>query len=44
VLRIEDDRPRILKIDARGEGVVKAGDITQEGGVEIINPEHHIAT
>ncbi len=44
VLRIDDDRPRILKIDARGEGVVKAGDITHDGGVEVINPEHHIAT
>ena len=44
VLRIEDDRPRIIKIDARGEGVVKAGDITHDGGVEVINPEHHIAT
>lgn len=44
VLRMEDDRPRMLKIDARGEGVVKAGDIIQEGGVEIVNPEHHIAT
>jgi DNA-directed RNA polymerase subunit alpha len=44
VLRMEDDRPRMLKIDTRGEGVVKAGDIIHDGGVEIINPEHHIAT
>jgi DNA-directed RNA polymerase subunit alpha len=44
VLRMEDDRPRMLKIDARGEGPVKAGDIIHDGGVEIINPEHHIAT
>jgi DNA-directed RNA polymerase subunit alpha len=44
VLRMEDDRPRMLKIDFRGEGIVTAGDIFSEGGVEVINPEHHIAT
>ena len=44
VLRIDDDRIKTLKIDAKGEGVVKAGDIILRGGVEVINPEHHIAT
>ena len=44
MLRIDDDRIKTLKIDAKGEGVVKAGDIISEGGVEVINPEHHIAT
>jgi len=44
VLRMDDDRPRMLKIEKKGEGVVTAGDIVHEGGVEIINPEHHIAT
>src|SRR5208337_401952 len=44
VLRVDDDRPRTLKIDARGEGTVKAGDIIHDGGVEVVNPEAHIAT
>jgi DNA-directed RNA polymerase subunit alpha len=44
VLRMDDDRPRMLKIEKKGEGVVTAGDIIHEGGVEIVNPEHPIAT
>jgi DNA-directed RNA polymerase subunit alpha len=44
VLRMDDDRPRMLKIEARGEGTVKAGDIVHDGGVEIVNPDQHIAT
>jgi len=44
VLRMDDDRPRMLKIEKKGEGIVTAGDIVHDGGVEIINPEHHIAT
>lgn len=44
VLRLTDDRPRMLKIEKKGEGVVTAGDIVHDGGVEIINPEQHIAT
>jgi DNA-directed RNA polymerase subunit alpha len=34
----------MLKIDAKGEGVIKAGDILHDGSVDIVNPEHHIAT
>jgi DNA-directed RNA polymerase subunit alpha len=44
VLRLDDDRPRMLKIEKKGEGVVTAGDIVHDAGVEIVNPEHHIAT
>jgi len=44
VLKMDDDKPRTLRIEARGEGEVKAGDLVHDGGVEIINPEHHIAT
>lgn len=43
VLRMTDDRPKVIKIDKKGGGEARAGDITHEGGVEIINPEHHIA-
>jgi DNA-directed RNA polymerase subunit alpha len=43
VLKMTDDRPVLLKIDMKGKKEVKAGDIVHDGGVEIINPELHIA-
>ncbi|MGA6927081.1 MAG: DNA-directed RNA polymerase subunit alpha [Desulfosarcina sp.] len=44
-LRIDDAAPRTVRIEASGEGVVTAGAITSEDGhVEILNPEQHIAT
>jgi len=43
-LRMSDLGPRVLRIEASGECEVKAGDIISDGGVEILNPEHHIAT
>jgi DNA-directed RNA polymerase subunit alpha len=43
VLRMSDDKPRVIKIDKKGGGEVTAGDIVHEGGVEVINPDHHIA-
>ena len=43
-LRMSDPGPRVLQIEASGECEVKAGDIISDGGVEILNPEHHIAT
>nr|HID59224.1 DNA-directed RNA polymerase subunit alpha [Desulfobacterales bacterium] len=43
-LRMSDIGPRTVRIDATGEGVVKAGDIITDGSVEILNPDHHIAT
>jgi len=43
-LRMSDPGPRVLRIEASGECEVKAGDIISDGGVEILNPEHHIAT
>jgi DNA-directed RNA polymerase subunit alpha len=44
VIRMTDDRPALLKIDVKGKREVKAGDITHDGGVEVINPDLHIAT
>lgn len=44
VLKVTDDKPKVMKIDVKGKREVKAGDITHDGAVEIINPEHHIAT
>ena len=43
-LQMPDVGPRVIRIEASGEGEVKAGDIITDGGVEILNPEHHIAT
>jgi DNA-directed RNA polymerase subunit alpha len=43
-LRMSDLGPRVARIEASGEGEVKAGDIITDGGVEILNKEHHIAT
>jgi DNA-directed RNA polymerase subunit alpha len=43
-LRMSDPGPRVLMIEASGECEVKAEDIISDGGVEILNPEHHIAT
>jgi len=40
----EDEQPHIIRIDASGEGEVKAGDIICSSDIEILNPEHHIAT
>ncbi len=43
VLKMTDHKPKVIKIDKKGGGEVKADDITHEGGVEIVNPDHHIA-
>ncbi|HDM76278.1 MAG TPA: DNA-directed RNA polymerase subunit alpha [Deltaproteobacteria bacterium] len=38
------ERSAVLKIEKEGEGEVTAGDIIADSYVEVINPEHHIAT
>lgn len=38
------DEPKLLRIEAQGEGEVKAKDIIADADVEILNPELHIAT
>ncbi len=40
----EENEEKILRIDFKGEGEVKAGDIETDGSVEILNPDLHIAT
>jgi DNA-directed RNA polymerase subunit alpha len=40
----EEPETRILRIDKRGEGDVTAADIECPSDVEIVNPEHHLAT
>lgn len=43
-LKLHEDGPRTICIDATKEGVITAGDIITDGTVEIMNPAHHIAT
>lgn len=35
---------RVVRIVQKGEGLVKAGDIITDPNVEVLNPNHHIAT
>jgi DNA-directed RNA polymerase subunit alpha len=44
VVKNASDQPKTLRINRRERGVVKAADIIAEQGVEIINPDHVIAT
>lgn len=40
----DHDDPVTLRLDARGPGTVSAADISAPAGVEILNPEIHLAT
>ncbi|MEX0827080.1 MAG: DNA-directed RNA polymerase subunit alpha [Acidimicrobiia bacterium] len=44
VLRIDVDGPQVLYLTAKGKGEITAGDIKAPAGVEIVNPDHHLAT
>ena len=44
-LKVSSAEPQTVYIDAKGEGIITAADITSEDGrVEILNPDQHIAT
>jgi DNA-directed RNA polymerase subunit alpha len=43
-LRMHTYEPQILRVSAMGECEVKAGDIITTHQVEVLNPDHHIAT
>jgi DNA-directed RNA polymerase subunit alpha len=43
-LRMPDTGPREIRLEASEKGPVTAGDIITDGSVEILNPEHQIAT
>ncbi|RUM88443.1 MAG: DNA-directed RNA polymerase subunit alpha [Thermodesulfatator sp.] len=42
--RLKAEGPYLFRLERRGQGEVKAGDIQTEGQAEVVNPEHHIAT
>jgi DNA-directed RNA polymerase subunit alpha len=44
VLRIEGEGPHTLYLSAKGAGKTKAGDLKLSAGVEVVNPDLHIAT
>lgn len=43
-LKLHGEGPKVIYIDADGEGAITAGDIKVDADVEVLNPEHHIAT
>ncbi len=43
-LKLDKNEEKTLRLDFKGEGEVKAGDIITDGTVEILNPDLHIAT
>jgi DNA-directed RNA polymerase subunit alpha len=42
--KMHGTEPRTIRIVRKGEGVVKAGDIVTDQNIEVLNPDHHIAT
>lgn len=43
-LKLQQDGPRIVQLDTSREGPVTAADIICDPTIEILNPDHHIAT
>jgi DNA-directed RNA polymerase subunit alpha len=43
-LKLNQDGPRVVHIDASKEGILTAANIVTDGTVDILNPDHHIAT
>ncbi|MDR0858339.1 MAG: DNA-directed RNA polymerase subunit alpha [Oscillospiraceae bacterium] len=44
IVRLDCDGPKTLYLTAEGPSEVRAGDITDDGEVEILNPDLHLAT
>ena len=44
VIKLEDDSPQTIRLKAEGEKEVTAGEFQVSGNLEILNPDHHIAT
>ncbi|MFA6431210.1 MAG: DNA-directed RNA polymerase subunit alpha [Candidatus Margulisiibacteriota bacterium] len=44
VIKSHSEEPKTIILKAKGEGVVKAGDIEHDAEIEIVNPDQKIAT
>jgi DNA-directed RNA polymerase subunit alpha len=44
IAKLYSEGVKTVYIEANGEGIVTAGDIKADSDVEVLNPEHHIAT
>ncbi len=44
LVRTHDSKPKVVRLDKEGEGKVTAKDLSLVDGVEVLNPDHHIAT
>jgi DNA-directed RNA polymerase subunit alpha len=44
LIKMTEVGPRVVRLEKRGEGPVRAGDIATPEGVTILNPEHQVAT
>jgi DNA-directed RNA polymerase subunit alpha len=42
--KMHGQEPRTIRVIRKGEGIIKAGDIITDPNVEVLNPDHHIAT
>jgi DNA-directed RNA polymerase subunit alpha len=42
--KLHGSEPRTVRIISKGEGIITAGSILTDANVEILNPDHHIAT
>ena len=42
--KMHGQEPRTIRVIRKGAGIVKAGDIITDSNVEVLNPDHHIAT
>ncbi|HMP18080.1 MAG TPA: DNA-directed RNA polymerase subunit alpha [Gemmatales bacterium] len=44
IIKNKSDHPKVIKIDRHEKGVIKGADVITDEAVEIVNPEHVIAT
>ncbi len=43
-VKLHQDGPRAVRIEKTEEGIITAADIITDGNVEVLNPDHYIAT
>jgi len=43
-LRLHTDKPKLLRLEARGKKAVTAADVLEDAEVDVLNPDLHVAT